>query len=112
MAVMARQPKVMISQPMNGKTELEIRDKRDKLRKALEAKGYAVMDTYFADDWADPATMLRRGVEHIPLAFMARCLETMSMCDAVFFSHGWEQARGCRIEHEAAKAYGLEIIYE
>lgn len=23
-----------------------------------------------------------------------------------------EKARGCRIEHEAAKAYGLEIIYE
>lgn len=22
------------------------------------------------------------------------------------------KARGCRIEHEAAKAYGLEIIYE
>lgn len=23
-----------------------------------------------------------------------------------------ENARGCRIEHDAAKAYGLEIIYE
>ena len=28
------------------------------------------------------------------------------------FCKGWENARGCRIEHEAAKAYGLEIIYE
>lgn len=25
---------------------------------------------------------------------------------------GWENARGCRIEHEVAKAYDLEIIYE
>ena len=23
-----------------------------------------------------------------------------------------ENARGCRIEHETARAYGLEIIYE
>lgn len=31
---------------------------------------------------------------------------------AAYFCRGWEQARGCRIEHEAAKSYGLEIIYE
>ena len=24
----------------------------------------------------------------------------------------WEEARGCRIEHETAEAYGLDIIYE
>lgn len=29
-----------------------------------------------------------------------------------YFCKGWENTRGCRIEHEAAKAYGLEIIYE
>ena len=28
------------------------------------------------------------------------------------YSKRWENARGCRIEHEAAVAYGLEIIYE
>lgn len=25
---------------------------------------------------------------------------------------GWKNARGCKIEHDAAVAYGLEIIYE
>lgn len=25
---------------------------------------------------------------------------------------GWEQARGCRLEHDAAIAYGLNVIYE
>lgn len=25
---------------------------------------------------------------------------------------GWENARGCRIEHDAAVAYGLEVLYE
>lgn len=25
---------------------------------------------------------------------------------------GWQNARGCRIEHDAAVAYGLEVIEE
>lgn len=32
--------------------------------------------------------------------------------DAAYFCHGWEKTRGCRIEHEAACAYGLTVIYE
>jgi len=36
----------------------------------------------------------------------------MSKCHAAYFCRGWEQARGCQIEHAAAVAYGLEIIYE
>ena len=52
------------------------------------------------------------GVVQIPLCFLAKSLENMSLCHAAYFCKGWEQARGCRIEHEAAKAYGLKIIYE
>lgn len=29
-----------------------------------------------------------------------------------YFCKGWENARGCRIEHDAAVAYGLEVLYE
>ena len=38
-------------------------------------------------------------------------LET-SIC--AYFCKGWDadHVRGCKIEHDAAKAYGLEIIYE
>ena len=56
--------------------------------------------------------MEERGVVQIPLCFLAKSLENMSLCHAAYFCKGWENARGCRIEHEAAKAYGLEIIYE
>ena len=31
---------------------------------------------------------------------------------AAYFCKGWENARGCRIEHAAAVAYGLEVLYE
>ena len=71
--------KAMLSQPMAGKSEEEMKE---------------------------------RGVVQIPLCFLAKSLEKMSMCHAVYFCKGWEQTRGCRLEHDAAVAYGLTVIYE
>lgn len=64
------------------------------------------------DEWYNHENMEKRGVVQIPLCFLAKSLENMSLCHVAYFCKGWENARGCRIEHEAAKAYGLEIIYE
>lgn len=102
----------MISQPMGGKSEEEIRTAREKAVKALTEKGYAIVNTLFTDDWYSDKNMKERGVVQIPLCFLAMSLESMSLCHAVYFCKGWEQARGCRIEHDAAVAYGLDIIYE
>ena len=30
--------------------------------------------------------------------------------DAAVFAKGWEEARGCRIEHEICLAYGIDIV--
>lgn len=48
----------------------------------------------------------------LPLCYLAKSLENMSLCHVVYFCKGWENARGCRIEHDAAVAYGLEVLYE
>lgn len=102
----------MLSQPMAGKTEEEIIATRDRAIKTLKEKGYEIVNTLFTDEWYSEESMQKRGVINRPLCFMAKSLESMSLCHAVYFCKGWEQTRGCRIEHEAAKAYGLEIIYE
>lgn len=104
--------KAMISQPMGGKTEDEIVATREKAISALEEKGYKVVNTLFTDEWYSKEKMEERGVVQIPLCFLAKSLENMSLCHTAYFCKGWENARGCRIEHEAAKAYGLDIIYE
>lgn len=104
--------KAMLSQPMNGKTDEEIKATREKAIAALEEKGYEVVNTLFTDEWYSPENMKERGVVQIPLCFLAKSLENMSLCHAAYFCKGWEDARGCRIEHEAAKAYGLNILYE
>lgn len=104
--------KAMISQPMAGKTEKEIIDTREKAIKLLREKGYEIVNTLFTDKWYSKEAMLERGVIQIPLCFLAKSLENMILCHTVYFCKGWENARGCRIEHEAAVEYGLEILYE
>ena len=104
--------KAMLSQPMAGKTQEEIVATREKAIAALTDKGYQVVNTLFTDEWYSKEKMTERGVVQIPLCFLAKSLEIMSLCHAAYFCKGWEQARGCRIEHEAAKAYGLTILYE
>ena len=104
--------KVMLSQPMAGKTDEEIIATRDKAVKTLTEKGYEVVNTLFTDEWYSKENMEKRGVVQIPLCILAKSLENMSLCHAAYFCKGWEQARGCRIEHDAAIAYGLQILYE
>lgn len=104
--------KAMLSQPMAGKTEEEITATRERAINVLEAKGYKIVTTLFTDEWYSNEKMKDRGVVQIPLFFLAKSLENMSLCHAVYFCKGWENARGCKIEHDAAVAYGLEIIYE
>ena len=104
--------KAMLSQPMAGKTEQEIIETRERAIATLKAAGYEIINTLFTDEWHSKEAMAERGVVQIPLCFLAKSLENMSLCHAAYFCKGWENARGCRIEHEAAKAYGLEILYE
>ena len=70
-----------------------------------------VVNTLFTDEWAKNEASSDNVVKR-PLWFLAKSLEVMSTCHAVYFCKGWEKARGCKIEHDAAVAYGLEIIYE
>ena len=104
--------KAMLSQPMAGKTEEEIIATRNRAINFLKAEGFTIVNTLFTDEWYSKEAMTARGVVQIPLCFLAKSLENMSLCHTVYFCKGWENARGCRIEHDAAVAYGLEIIYE
>ncbi len=104
--------KAMLSQPMAGKSDEEIVSTRNEAVKVLEENGYEIVNTLFTDEWYGKEQMTARGVVQIPLCFLAKSLENMSLCHAAYFCKGWEETRGCKIEHDAAVAYGLEIIYE
>lgn len=96
--------KIMISQPMRGKTEQQIRQEREELVEKLEQQGHKVIDTILTDK---PPIDCDEAIY-----FLGRSIELMSKADAVIFMKGWENARGCRIEYQIAKDYGKFIKEE
>lgn len=97
--------KLFISQPMKGKSDEDILAERQKAIKSAEAKigeAVEVIDSFFQEAPVDAK----------PLWFLGKSLELLAGADVAYFAPGWEEARGCKIEHDAAVAYGLDIIYE
>lgn len=102
----------MISQPMNGLTDEQITNAQNKFLEYAKKENLEVVNTYFQDEWYSKKSMISRGVVQIPMCFLAKSIENMSLCHKAYFAKGWEAARGCKIEHEVALQYGMEIIYE
>ena len=96
--------KIMISQPMRGKTIEQIRKERLHIIDLLESKGYMVINSIVS-------SKIPKDVDEA-MYNLSRAIRIMSRVDGVFFMKGWKQARGCRIEHEVATLYGKEIMYE
>lgn len=97
--------KLFISQPMRGKTDEEILAARHKaIESAADRIGEEVeaIDSFFQN----------APVEARPLWFLGKSLELLSTADVAFFANGWEEARGCRIEHDCAEEYGIPHIHE
>lgn len=97
---------------MNGLTEEQITNAQNKFLEYAKKENLEVINTYFKDEWYSQDSMNLRGIVQIPVCFLAKSLECMSECTTVYFAKGWENAKGCKIEHEVALQYGLEIIYE
>ena len=95
--------KLFISQPMNGKSDEEILREREKaIEEAKKALGedVEVIDSFFKSAPVDTR----------PLWFLGKSLELLSTADIAYFAQGWEEARGCRIEHECTVEYGINRI--
>lgn len=93
--------KVFISQPMRGKTDQEIKDERKAIIKIVNEKlgeDAEILDSYFEDFNGNA------------LAFLAKSIEVLSSADVAIFGKGWENARGCAIEHQCCVSYGIETV--
>lgn len=97
--------KCMISQPMNGLSDEEILTARGKAISAIRSMGYEFENTFF-DNLFVPEDV------NIPVYYLAKAIEKMANCKAIYFCKGWAQHRGCRIEHQIALEYGHKCFYE
>lgn len=99
---------IMISQPMNGRRNDDIKKERDEIIERFKRLHIDVIDSLI-EDTADPKTY---NEYHPALYYLARSIELMGQVDAVYFADGWQDARGCRIEREICHEYGVKILDE
>lgn len=98
--------RLFISQPMRGKTDKQVLKEREKAIASAErhlGEKVEVIDSYF------------KGVNFAgvrPLYLLGKAIEQLATADVVYFTKGWEDARGCRIEHTCALEYGIKVIEE
>lgn len=95
--------KVFISQPMRGKSNEEILlERKQMIEKVNEVatEKPEVIDSFFENAPAEAS----------PLWFLGKSLELLSTADVAVFAKGWEEARGCRIEHECCVQYCIKTI--
>lgn len=98
--------KLFISQPMAGKTEKEILNERNIIiKKVKETLGeeIEIIDSFIEET---------PSAKNIPLWYLGKSIELLSNADIAYFVKGWENNRGCRIEYDSAKEYGIDIIEE
>ena len=88
---------------MRDKTDEEIlieREKAIRIAEELLGEKVEVIDSFFKN----------APHEVRPLWFLGKSLELLSTADVVYFADGWENYRGCKIEHTCAVEYGLRMI--
>lgn len=97
----------MISQPMNGLTDEQIKATKADAVAFLEASGYEVVNTYLED--FEEEKMRKRGV-NMPLVYIALSIANLTEVDALCCVKGWHEEQCCKFEHDIAIAYGIEVI--
>lgn len=101
--------KVFISQPMNGLSDSQIKEDRERVIEGLYKYGYkpdeiTIIDTYIVESAPDDVNS--------GLWYLGKSLELLSGADIAVFARGWRNARGCQIEFKCAKEYGISYICE
>ena len=97
--------KLFISQPMRGKTDKEIIDVREKAIKRAEKQldePVQVIDSFFQNAPSNAR----------PLWYLVESLKLLASADVAYFAKGWDDARGCKIEHTCAVEYNIDRIEE
>ncbi len=98
--------KVMISMPMNGKKHKQIKERMNYLKKIFESMHIEVIDSII-EETADPDTYN----EYSPaLFYIGESIKLLGQVDMLYMDDGWRLARGCVIEHDIAKKYGIKVI--
>ena len=94
--------KVFISSPMRGKTYEELIKERQQI--ITEIEPLIPTDVEFIN------SIIKSPINHPPLWYLGTALQMLSDADMAIFYKGWDKARGCKIEYQCAKEYGIPTL--
>lgn len=100
--------KLFISQPMRGLKDEEILKAREEIRKKAEkeiGEPVELIDSFIKEY---PGEINKS----VPVYYLGKSIQLLSQADIAYFGGDWRNARGCLIEHEVARQYGIKIIEE
>ena len=95
--------KVFVSQPMRGYSEAEIESAREEALQALAAHLGVPRDELSDIPKGSP----ERVNVLSPVECLGASVKSMARADYAVFAKGWDDARGCRVEHLIAVEYGI-----
>ena len=94
--------KVMISQPMNGRNQEEIKKERQDIIEKFNKMHIEVINTLFTEEAPDNC--------NVAVYYLGKSISAMKDIDALYMCDNWSNARGCRIENQVAREYGIKIL--
>ena len=94
--------KVMISQPMNGRSDEEIKKERQDIIEKFNKMHIEVIDTLFTEEAPQDC--------NVAVYYLGKSISAMKDIDAIYMCDNWLNARGCRIENRVAREYGIKIL--
>lgn len=102
--------KLFVSQPMRDKTEEQILGERTRAVKEAQkelGEDVEIIDSYFKEY---PSMGLKGDVKSVWC--LGKSIALLAQADIAYFVKGWQNYRGCRIEHAVCKEYKITTIEE
>lgn len=96
--------KIMLSRPMKGKT-------REQIEKEEKEMVDVIFGMYDHMTCEIISSIVENPEKKSELECFSESIFFMSKADVLAMGFGWENSRGCRLEHDIAKAYGVPVIY-
>lgn len=94
---------IFINQPMTGKTDEEIRTKREKVTSMIKSfyGDCNIIDSYIEETNDKPY-----------LYYLGEAIKKMAKADIVVFVNGWEGSTGCVTEFDLCRRLGITCDFE
>ncbi len=96
--------RVFISLPMTGRSVENIREDLARIRAALASAGHIASDGFETEDAGTQVNW--------PVWCLGNSFKRLAGCDAAYFAEGWQRSKGCAMEHEVCKLYGIPIVQD